>query len=485
MSKPQTAQSAVTVPEAAVKTPPVGWALAGLSLSMLLSSLGTSIANVALPTLAEAFAASFQQVQWVVLAYLLAITTLIVSAGRLGDIFGHRRVMLAGIAVFTAASLLSGISPALPMLIAARAVQGAGAAVMMALTIGLVRSAVARERTGSAMGLLGTMSAVGTALGPSLGGLLLAATGWQAIFLVNVPLGTAAFWLALKTLPADRRRDGSERPGFDGLGTLLLALGLGAYALATTAGGGHFGLLNAALIAAAVLAVGLFVLAQKKVASPLVRLSALREASLSASLAMNGLVSTVMMATLVVGPFYLSSALGLSTAMTGLVLSIGPVISALSGVPAGRMVDRLQAQPVVTIGLVAMAAGCVALALLPPIFGLAGYIAAIAVMTPGYQLFQAANNTAVMSDVKPDERGVISGLLILSRNVGLITGASVMGAVFAFAASVSDIRTAKPAAMTTGMQVTFAVAAVLVGVAFAIWMASRAGTARAPTPDAP
>ena len=443
MSKPQTAQSAVSVPEAAVKTPPVGWALAGLSLSMLLSSLGTSIANVALPTLAEAFAASFQQVQWVVLAYLLAITTLIVSAGRLGDIFGHRRVMLAGIAVFTAASLLSGISPALPMLIAARAVQGAGAAVFVATV------------------------------------------GWRAIFLVNVPLGIAAFWLALKTLPADRRRDASERAGFDRLGTLLLALGLGAYALATTAGGGHFGLLNAALIAAAALAVGLFVLAQKKVASPLIRLSALREASLSASLAMNGLVSTVMMATLVVGPFYLSSALGLSTAMTGLVLSIGPVISALSGVPAGRMVDRLQAQPVVTIGLVAMAAGCVALALLPPIFGLAGYIAAIAVMTPGYQLFQAANNTAVMSDVKPDERGVISGLLILSRNVGLITGASVMGAVFAFAASVSEIRTARPAAMTTGMQVTFAVAAVLVGVAFAIWMASRAGTARAPTPDAP
>ena len=165
---------------------------------------------------------------------------------------------------------------------------------------------------------------------------------------------------------------------------------------------------------------------------------------------MSGLVSTVMMATLVVGPFYLSSALGLSTAMTGLVMSIGPVVSALSGVPAGRMVDRLQAQPVVTIGLVAMAAGCVALSVLPPIFGLAGYIAAIAVMTPGYPLFQAANNTAVMSDVKPDQRGVISGLLNLSRNLGLITGASVMGAVFAFAASVSDIRTAKPAADDNG-----------------------------------
>ena len=183
-----------------------GWALAALSLAMLMSSLGTSIANVALPTLAEAFAASFQQVQWVVLAYLLSITTLIVSVGRLADIMGHRRVMLAGIALFTVASLLCGLAPTLPLLIAGRALQGAGAAVLMALTVAMVRDTVGSERTGSAMGLIGTMSAVGTALGPSLGGVLLAACGWQAIFIVNVPFGIAAFWLATRTLPADRRK---------------------------------------------------------------------------------------------------------------------------------------------------------------------------------------------------------------------------------------------------------------------------------------
>ena len=459
---------------------PDGWALAALSLAMLMSSLGTSSANVALPTLAEAFAASFQQVQWVVLAYLLAITTLIVSVGRLGDMMGHRRIMLAGIVVFTGASLLCGLAPTLPLLIAARALQGGGAAILMALTIVLVRSTVARERTGSAMGLLGTMSAVGTALGPSLGGLLLAGGGWQAIFLVNVPLGIAAFWLAAKTLPAERRQEGTDGRGFDHFGTLLLALGLGAYALATTAGGGRFGLLNLALLVAAMLAAGLFVLAQKKVASPLIRLAALREASLSASLAMNALVSTVMMATLVVGPFYLSRGLGLSAAMTGIVLSIGPAVSALSGVPAGRMVDRLHAQPVATIGLVAMVAGCVGLSVLPPLFGLAGYIAAIAVLTPGYQMFQAANNTAVMMTVQAHERGVISGMLILSRNVGLITGASVMGAVFALATA-SDMRSAGPAAMTSGMRATFAVAALLVVVALVIGLTSRSEAGR-PTP---
>ena len=131
-------------------TPSVRGALAGLSLSMLLSSLGTSIANVGLPTLAQAFNASFQEVQWIVLAYLLAITTLIVSAGRLGDITGRRRLLLAGIFLFTAASALCGIAPTLGLLIAARAAQGLGAAIMMALTLAFVGETVPKAKTGSA-----------------------------------------------------------------------------------------------------------------------------------------------------------------------------------------------------------------------------------------------------------------------------------------------------------------------------------------------
>src|SRR5712692_10407448 len=172
-----------------LKPASVRWALASLSLSMLMPSLDTSIANVGLPTLAHAFTASFQDVQWIVLAYLLAITALIVSVGRLGDIIGRRRLLLGGISLFTAASLLCGVAPTLWLLITARAAQGLGAAVMMALTVALVGETVPKEKTGSAMGLLGTMSAIGTALGPSLGGVLIAGLGWRAIFLVNVPLG--------------------------------------------------------------------------------------------------------------------------------------------------------------------------------------------------------------------------------------------------------------------------------------------------------
>ncbi len=435
---------------------------------MLLASLGTSIANVALPTLAHAFTASFQQVQWVVLAYLLAITTLIVSVGRLGDLLGRRRLLLAGTLLFTVASVLCGTAPTLGLLIAARAAQGLGAAVMMALTMAFVGETVPKEKTGSAMGLLGTTSAIGTALGPSLGGLLIAHLGWPSIFFISVPLGIATLLLAHRYLPADRSMTTSARTHFDHAGTLLLALTLAAYALAVTTGRGAFGLTNVLLLLTAITGLGLFALAESRATSPLIQLAMFRDPVLSAGFAMSALVTTVVMATLVVGPFYLSGALGLDAARVGLVLSTGPIVAALTGVPAGRLVDRFGAYRVTLAGLLAMATGASILPMIPARFGVAGYIAPLVVLTAGYALFQAANNTAVMTDVQPDQRGVVSGMLNLSRNLGLITGASVMGAVFALGAGATSIMTAPPDAVTAGMRTTCAVAAMLIVAALAI-----------------
>lgn len=451
----------------------VRWALASLSLSMLMPSLDTSIANAGLPTLAEAFDASFQQVQWIVLAYLLAITTLIVSVGRLGDLVGRRRLLLTGIGIFTLSSLACGVAPSLGWLVVARAVQGLGAAIMLALTVAFVGETVPKAQTGSAMGLLGTMSAIGTTLGPSLGGMLIAGLGWQAIFLLNVPLGILNIWLAYRYLPADARRAKAGRTGFDKAGTLLLGLTLGAYALAMTIGHGDFGLLNIALLLTAVFGAGFFIVVEARVASPLIKLALFREPGLSASLAMSMLVSTVMMATLVVGPFYLSGALGLGTALVGLALSGGPLVAALTGMPAGRLVDRFGTRRMTLVGLVAMALGTGALSMMPAGLGILGYLAPIAVITASYALFQAANNTAIMTDIRPDQRGVIAGMLSLSRNLGLITGASVMGAVFAFASATANITTASPAAIANGMRITFAVAALLIVLALGIALALR------------
>ena len=451
----------------------VGWALAALSLAMLLASLGTSVANVALPTLEEDFGASFGQVQWVVLAYLLALTTLVVSAGRLGDLVGRRRLLLAGLAVFTAASALCAAAPSLTLLIAARAAQGAGAALMMALTLAFVAETVPAARTGAAMGLLGTTSAIGTALGPSLGGALIAGPGWRAIFLVNVPLGLAALVLARRHLPGERRRAGAARPRFDVVGTVLLAITLGAYSLAMTIDRGRLGPASVALLGIAVAGAAAFAVSQARASAPLVRPAMLRDPVLRAGLATSALVSTVMMATLVVGPFYLSRALGLDAALVGLVMSVGPAVVVLAGVPAGRLADRLGAGRLGVAGLGAMAAGALALAVVPARLGVPGYVVPIVVLTLGYALFQTANNTAVMSGAPAEQRGVTSGLLNLSRNLGLITGASVMGAVFTLGAGTARLSSAPPSAVAAGMHLTFALSAILVGAALAIALGSR------------
>ncbi|EJN32660.1 arabinose efflux permease family protein [Pseudomonas sp. GM78] len=394
----------------AQRTPSVKGALASLSLAMLLSSLGTSIANVGLPSLTQAFSASFQQVQWVVIAYLLAITTLIVSVGRLGDLVGRRRLLLWGIALFTLASALCGLAPNLGLLIAARALQGLGAAVMMTLTIAFVGETVAKGKTGGAMGLLGTMSAIGTAMGPALGGVLIGGFGWRSMFLVCVPLGLSTWLLAQRYLPEDRPAT-TGRTSFDSLGTLF------------------------------------------------------RDTRLSGSLAMSLLVTSVMMATLLVGPFYLSQTLGLTAVQIGLVLSVGPLVAALTGVPAGRIVDRCGAPGMTLAGLVGMTFGCLMLSVVPETFGVGGYLAPMVVVTLGYAVFQTANNTAVMLDVPADQRGVVSGLLNLSRNLGLVTGASALGAVFALASKSVDIGTAHPQAIASGLRTTFVVALGLIVVA--------------------
>jgi len=207
-----------------------------------------------------------------------------------------------------------------------------------------------------------------------------------------------------------------------------------------------------------------------------------RNPGLSASLTMSTLVSTVMMATLVVGPFYLSRAIGLHAAVVGLVLSVGPLGAALTGVPAGRVVDRVGPPRMTIVGLCGIAAGSLTHSMMPARLGIAGYLAPIVIITASYGLFQAANNTAIMTDLSPDQRGVVSGMLSLSRNLGLITGASVLGAVFAFASATADITTARPEAVATGMRITFASAAMVIVLAMMVAVGSRTLLRRAVGP---
>ena len=373
--------------------------MATLAGAILLASLGISIATVALPTLARAFSASVAQVQWVMLAYLLAVTLAIVSAGRMGDLHGHRRVLVAGIVLFTLASAAAALAPGLGWLIAARAAQGLGAATLMALPLSLAKDLVAKERMGAAMGLLGTMSAIGTALGPSVGGLLIGSLGWRAAFALLAVLGAGLLLLALTALAGTKDRASAMRAP--------LAFGL------------------------------------------------LRDRAVAMPLAMNLLVGAVMMATLVVGPFFLAFGLGLTEAQTGLVMATGPVAAALSGVPAGRITDRIGAQASLRAGLALAAAGLCGFALLPAAIGVPGYMLALVLVTPGFQLFMAGNNTAVMRAAPEAHKGLLSGLLGLSRNLGFMLGASLLPLLFAALLGADGLAHSSRQAMEQAFATTF------------------------------
>lgn len=437
-------------------------ATAGLALSVLVASLGTSAANVALPTFARELDGTFAQAQWVALAYLLTMTATSLTVGHLGDLLGRRRVLATGIGIFTGAAILSAIAPTLGMLIAARAVQGIGAAVMMALPLARARDLVPPERLGRIMGLLGTTAAVGTASGPALGGLLITIAGWPAIFVAMVPLGLLA--AALTALSG--REEGipaAPRRGFDVAGVLLLTAAVALYTLGVTAPVDPASWPTLPLLGGAVVVAALFVLRERRAAHPVLPPALLRHREVSVGAVLNLIVGTVMMSTLVVGPFFLAGALHLSPAAIGATMAAGPVASICTGVLAGRAVDRFGTRLMTASGLGAMIVGTLALALLPAWWGLPGYITGTVLLAPGYQLFLAANNTGVLSATPAERRGAASGLLGLSRNLGLVTGASVLAALFAAASGSPETVAASPEALTSALRITFlATAALLV-----------------------
>lgn len=442
------------------------WAVGSLVLATAVASLGIGVPNVALPELARAFGASFHSVEWVILAYQIASMVLGVGAGRFADMVGHRRVFLYGAALFTVTGVLCGAVPTLGWLIALRLLQGAGGVMMTATTLAMMRDVMPSTKVGTGMGLLGTAIAIGSALGPAIGGLAIAVWGWRAAFFVLAPLGLLALLLVHRYVPATHRPDLENSSRFDWLGTLLLGTGVSAYSLAVTVGESGFGALNAGLVVAAVAATWLFVVSQSRVRAPLVRPTAWRDPALRSSLLSNVCVAAVMMAFFVIAPFYLSGALGLNDIALGAAMAISPSISVVSGLTGGRVVDRVGAARMVTTGIAVMLVGCLGLAFLPSFWGLAGFILPLFCFTPGYQLFLAANSTAVMTAARRGERGVTSGMLSLSRGFGFITGTAVLGSVFASGAS--HIVTGDPSAVASGMRLMMLVGAGMLLVALVV-----------------
>ncbi|MCW0506241.1 MFS transporter [Aeromonas piscicola] len=439
--------------------------LLALGLATLLPMLAGSMANMVLPALGQVFAVPFASVQWVLVAYLLGITCLTLVAGRLGDRFGRRRLLLGGVVLFALASLLCALAPTIGWLIAARVLQGVGAACMLSLALAMVGQLVPAAQRGRGMGLLGTLSACGTALGPSFGGLLIGGFGWQAPFLLLVPVSLLALGAGMLGLPLEGVLPQRERVKLASLSMLVVALL--CYGLALTSGGA----LALGWWAGALLGIALFVRHERRARSPLLPLALLADSRLKGGLLASVLVASVMVLTLLIGPFYLHGVFELDMATVGLMISGGPLLAALTGMPAGWLVDRFGSRRVARLGLMVMMSALLGLATLSATYGPLGYLLPILLLTAGYALFQTANNSAVVGAATEQARGSVAGLLTLSRNLGQLTGAAGLGGLFVTLVGTPNLATAMPADLVFGMQTSFALSGLLIGAA--IWRLGR------------
>lgn len=437
-----------------------------LSLTTLMSSIDTNIVNIGLPTIAKALNAGFANLQWIALSYLLAVTSLIVGIGRIGDIFGKKNIFICGIIIFTIASLLCGLAPSIYVLIAFRALQGIGGSILMALSFAIVGDLVPKERLIESMSILTAMLPIGFALGPSLGGILIRLFGWRSIFFLNIPIGIVAF-IFIRKFPSIPISEKIQK--FDLAGMLVLTSTLICYVLSVTlAESQGFSNKVIALVAATIIGITAFILLEKKVDFPMINLAMFKNTVFSCSLAISVLIYTVITGAVVVLPFYLQQAKGFSTSASGLMMMAGPVGCAIFTPVSERASKRFGNFKVMISGILCFGLGALLMSTMSVATTALNFVGALFLFNGSLAFFQTPNNAAIISMAKPEQRGLASGLLNLSRTIGQTTGAAVMGAIFYFFSKSKSIDSSSAQNIAKGIHNTFIFATVLMACGFVI-----------------
>jgi EmrB/QacA subfamily drug resistance transporter len=410
---------------------PGKWAIFGLvSIGTFMTTLDASIVNIALPSIAGGFGTAISgPVEWVVIGYLVVIAATILTFGRLADIVGRDRVWVAGLAVFTAGSALSGLAPSLLALVAARAIQGIGAALIFAPALALIVDAFPASQRGQVLGMNALIVSLGVTAGPTLGGLITEAIGWRWIFFVNVPLGIVGLLVARRVF---RFGGGASARQFDLRGAAAFGLGLGGLSLGLSFGA-EWGWASPALLltlalAASSLAAAVIVERRQRDALVDVRQLASRRLGLPLASFLFSVMALFAVAFLL--PFYLEELRGLTPLAAGLLLTPYSLALALASPISGRLADHGHARWLGPIGLGLAAAGLVLLARTGVATPLAEIGLWLAVSGMGQGLFLSPNTRAIMSAVPAGETGTASGLIAATRVVGQALSVAIAGAVF-------------------------------------------------------
>lgn len=452
------------------------FAVGAVCIGAFMGQLDASILTLSLPSLRTDFGATIQSVQWVGLTYLLVLASTVIAVGRITDMAGRKLIYTYGFVIFGIGSGLCCLAPSLYVLDAFRAIQALGAAMMQANSVAIIALVMPRGALGRGIGLQGAAQALGLALGPGAGGLLIALGGWRLIFFVNVPIGvigTAAAWLLIP-----RSRDLQRRAPFDWWGFASFAPALTLLLLALSFGDvrGWLDWEIDVMLAGSLMLGGLFVMRERRAASPLIDLDLFRRRAFSAAIASGLLSYLVLFGALFVTPFFLEGARGFTPNLAGGLLTVLPIALTLVAPASGRLVEVIGSRTLTVGGMVIAAA---ALVLLTFLHGTTVEIgASLALLGLGLGLFIPANNAAIMSAAPATQMGVAGGVLNMTRGLGTSLGLALTALVFGSIASEG----ANPATVGRGFgAATFALGAfALLGAGLSAFRGSALSRASGP-----
>lgn len=441
-----------------------------VSIGVFMSTLDSSIISVSLPTLTDYFNTDIPTIEWVILAYLLAITTLLLTFGRLSDMYGRKSIFSSGILIFTIGSALCSISGTVGQLIAFRAVQGIGAAMIMANGPAIITDVFPFTERGKALGLMGTVVSVGLMTGPALGGFLIDLAGWQSIFYINIPIGIFGTAYAIKILDSDSNHAGKQfqkskvAQKFDIKGAVFMFISITSLLLAITRGQ-ELGWYSPVIIGLCILFVVFllwFLVVEHKSDQPLVELSLFKNRPFSASNISSFLSFVAMFAVTLLMPYYMENILGYTPKHVGVALIAVPLIMALVAPVSGWMADRSNSYTLSSFGMVLTCIALYLLANLGPDSSFSDIVLRLSIVGLGMGLFHSPNNSIVMGSVPKNRLGIAGGLLAMMRNLGMVAGIAIAGAIFARSFQLQQASgAAYEAAFMAGFHNAFMVAAII------------------------
>lgn len=387
-----------------------------------MNCLDAGIVNVALPVISKDLNVSMSTVQWAVTIYLIVISSLILTFGRLGDLKGKAKVFRIGIIIFTIGSLLCGISNNIEFLIISRAVQGLGAAFTMANSQGIITSVFPLEERGKALGISGLVVALGTMLGPALGGII-SAYKWEYIFLINIPIGILAIYLAFKNIPVVKPNIGNDQK-LDFIGTTLFILTIVPLIISITEGS-IYGFTDPKIIAGfiiTIIALILFIISQVKLKSPVLDLGIFKNHKFSKGVFSSFLSFTAINSYSIILPFYYESVRGISSATSGLLLMVFPIALSIFAPISGNLSDKIRREFFPLAGLSLTAIGFFLISTISTTTPIYLIIIYLFIMGAGSGLFQSPMNAIVMSSVDKSKLGIAGSVNAFVRNLGMICG---------------------------------------------------------------